>query len=375
MRRLRFNDFLLSEGPQLVGLDKSDLPRCAAIANRADERLLTDRAMGDEGPVGAFAEMAFSVSRENPFITCPRGVARLEAIDICQRPVPLHNQFFEYLEFGNGRMPKMDRWGRCHWGHAAGYERNFACTMTDISNPPQQIQIFPKDQADTIPNPKTGAIPRVLLQGLDENGAIVTSIDGNCPVPVQGEFVTLAWPYALSVNSYSTLTGVQKDFTQGAVELWQSDPIWGMADILSTMEPTETTGWYRRYYINNVPRSCCSSFRPIIVNKQPPSCDCPHPKKEWVMVTAIAKLDLVPVVVPTDYFVIQSLEALISECQSIRMSRMDDTASAQKSADYHQKAIKLLLGQCQHVYGKNTPASNFAPFGRYGWERVNLGMI
>ena len=92
------------------------------------------------------------------------------------------------------------------------------------------------------------------------------------------------------------------------------------------------------------------------------------------MVTAIAKLDLIPVVVPTDYFLTQSLEALVSECQAIRMSKMDDAVSAQKSADYHKKAISLLIGQCVHVYGKNTPSVNFAPFGRARWDRVCLGM-
>lgn len=374
MKRLRFADFINSEGPSLLGLTQRDWPRCASIANRAEERLVTDRTAGDEGWVGGFAEMAFAVSKENPYITCPRGVARLEAIDICSRPIQLNNQFSEYLEFGNGRMPKMDRWGRSHWGKAAGYERNFAPTMTDITNPPQQIQIFAVNPADTQQNPQTKAVPRVLLQGLDQNGSVITSIDGN--LLVQGEFVTLAAPYALSVNTFSTLTGIQKDFTQGQVKIYQSDPYWGIAQILSVMEPTETTGMYRRYYINNVPRSCCPSFRPILVNKQPPECGCPYPKEEWVMVTAIAKLDMVPVVVPTDYFLIQSLEALISECRSIKADKRDDPEALQQSAIYHKQAIRLLIGQCTHVYGKNTPAVNFAPFGRSGInERTCLGMI
>lgn len=374
MQRLRFADFLNSEGPSLLGLTQRDWPRCASIANRADERLVTDRAGGDEGWVGGFAEMAFSVSKKNPFISCPRGVARLEAIDICQSPVAMNNQFSEYLEFGNGRMPKMDRWASAHWGKAVAYERNFAPTMADITNPPQQIQIFSENPADTQANSQTGSIPRVLLQGLDQNGSIITSMDGN--LLVQGELVTLASPYALSVNTFSTLTGVQKDFTKGRVQIFQSDPYWGVSQLLSVMEPIETTGWYRRYYINNVPRSCCPSFRPILVNKQPPECGCLYPQEELVMVTAIAKLDLVPVVVPTDYFLIQSLEALISECRSIKADKRDDPEALQQSATYHKQAIRLLIGQCAHVYGKNTPAVNFAPFGRPGLdERTNLGMI
>src|SRR6202042_407665 len=117
-------------------------------------------------------------------------------------------------------------------------------TFTDITNPPQQIQIFAVNPADVVANLKTGAIPRVLIQGLDQNGRIVTSQDGN--YTVQGEFVTLTAPYAMSVNTYSTITGIQKDVTQGEVQIYQSDPQWGIAEILLTMEPTETTGWYPR---------------------------------------------------------------------------------------------------------------------------------
>jgi hypothetical protein len=354
-----------------IGLCPGD-PRAYDYINSGIERLLYDPRTPEQGWIGGWAEMAFLVSKENPFITCPRHIAELIAIDGCNRPIPLSNQFSEYLVFGDGRFPKMDRWRRnCEGWQRQGFTRNYAATFVDISNPPQQIQIFPLNQADTQPNPQTGAVPRVFLGGIDADGNIVTSQDNN--QTVQGEFVTLTWPYAMSVNSYSSLDSIQKDQTQGPVQFWQSDPIWGVAKILSVMEPTETTAWYRRYYIHGLPRHCCPAFRPIIVNQQPPQCDCP-PEPQFVMVTGLAKLDLVPAQAQTDYLLIQSKEAVILAAQAVRMSRMDDLGSKQQAKVYHDQAINLLKGMTTHREGKNQVSTNFAPFGRYGWDRVNLSM-
>lgn len=92
------------------------------------------------------------------------------------------------------------------------------------------------------------------------------------------------------------------------------------------------------------------------------------------MVTALAKLDLVPVQSATDYTLIQSKEALILAAQAVRMSRMDDSDSKSQAKIYHDQAINILKGQVIHREGKNQVSTNFAPFGRYGWDRVRLSM-
>ena len=107
MPRLRLIDFRLSSGPQAVGLCADNIVGCAEYVNSAQRRLVFAKEAGDEGWWGSWAEVAFNgVSRSTPYITTPRNVARVEAIDICDRPVQLNNQFMEYLQFGNGRLPK-----------------------------------------------------------------------------------------------------------------------------------------------------------------------------------------------------------------------------------------------------------------------------
>src|SRR3989442_316999 len=105
--RLRGYDFRLSRAPGLLGLCESDTVSVFAALNTAQRQLLLCKEAGDEGWFGTWAEMAFSISRTSPYLTTPREVARLELATVCNRPVPIQNQFYEYLDFGNGRLPKL----------------------------------------------------------------------------------------------------------------------------------------------------------------------------------------------------------------------------------------------------------------------------
>jgi hypothetical protein len=366
---VRLVDFRLSRGPSALGLCQSDLPSLARIANAADMRIAFAKEGGDEGFIGSWAEMVFSVDRCKPYITCPRGVARVQAFDACGRPMALNNQFQEFMLFGDGRMPRtgFDRGGWLGRGRqlSEGYTRNNTCTFNDLSDPPQQIQIYAANPADYG--------KRVLVQGVDKNGSQVYSQDGNANV--MGEFITLATPFATSVNEYQCLTGLQKDSTIGEVQIFQVDPLLGSMELLSTMEPGELVASYRRYYLHDLPRNCCPHRRFYPAGGSPEECGCPYRRKEHVLVTALVKRDLVPVVYDTDLLLTCNLEALIAEAQSVRYSEMDDANAMSKSAERHMAAIRLLIGQAAHVNGKNTPSVNFRPFGSADLRKVHVGMM
>lgn len=368
MLRARLHDWRMSDGPAEVGVCRDDLHGCAAVVNAAQQRLLYAPEQSDEGWAGTWAEIAFSVDRENPYVTAPRGVARLEAINIDSYPIQLNNQFFEFMLYGNGRLPKCNRWrGRGSEINQA-MTRNNAVLFNDLKDPPQQIQIYATNPLDTQPNQVTGKTPRVLVQGLCQGVPVVTQDDG---FTVQGEFVTITNPYATTVNLFDEITGIQKDITQGEVQIFQSDPNWGTLEILSEMEPSETTAWYRRYYLS-LPRAG-PEFRRFR-NKASNDPSCPIKPRCFALVTALAKLDLIPVHSDTDYLTIPNLEAITLEGQAIRQSRMDNASSRQQSAVYHKDAIRLLVGQLTHEQGKNSPAVNWRPFGSASLERVRISM-
>ncbi len=89
----------------------------------------------------------------------------------------------------------------------------------------------------------------------------------------------------------------------------------------------------------------------------------------------MAKLDLIPAQVPTDYLLIQNLEALIAECQSIRFGDMDTPTSKQMAQERHIQAIRLLNGELTHFLGKDRPAIEVKPFGSATLRRAGVGRL
>jgi hypothetical protein len=357
--RLRLYDVRVSGFPEALGLCSSDIKSIAKAVNAAQRQLLYAKECGDEGWWGTFAEVRFQASRETPYVTMSREIARIEALDVCSRPVPLRNQFWEYLQYGNGRMPKMNPWRG--WSRfTQGLTRNNAVTMVDPypSPNPFNIKIFVTNAAD-VDTPL-----RVLLQGNDSTGSPIYTMDG--PNNTTGQYVPLALPYAVAPQEMTTLTGIQKDVTAGAVQIFQSDPAGVLPDVLLlTMEPSETTASYRRYYLDHLPCWCCP---------QAPGPPCPPRPCQPVSVEAIVKLDLVPVTVDSDYCLIGNLEALMLQAQSDRMKKMDTTTATAKSAAYHKEAIRLLIGECRHYLGAETAAVRFSPFGNANLERLRISM-
>lgn len=355
MPRLRLLDFRLSDGPPLVGICKEDIARCASLGNRVQRRLIYAKEAGNEGFWGSFAEVAFNnVSRLNPYITTSREIARIEAFNICDRAIPNNNQYQEYLQFGNGRMPQRCRGNGTWQCLTEAYARNNAVTFVNQSVFPCILRVY-----STSPDDVSGD-KRILIQGLDPVGNVIYSNDNG--KQVNGLFMDFDAPFADASIQLNQINGFQKDVTEGQIQIFQVDPVTGAQTLLLTMEPGETVAGYRRYYLNNLPNNCCHL---------PPGTVPPQP----VRVTAIAKLEILPVVVDTDYFILQNLEAFIEECQSIRMSGMDNSAAQQLAMVHHVNAIRLLNAELVHYLGKQSPAVSFKPFGSARLEKINIGMI
>lgn len=346
MLRTRLYDLRMSRAPQAVGLCQADLKRIADMANSAQRRLLLDRSAGEEGWWGTWAEMEFTVLTANPYITTPRDVARIERVVICNEPVLVHNQFYEYIQLGNGRLPKTCR-GDCYRPLQV-LSRNTTPLFRDLTGKPRIIRVYPVD-------PQDFANRRVLIQGTDSTGVPVTSMDGR--YQIQGEYVSVGSPFTDTVNQYNTITGIQKDLTMGQIQIFDVDTATGTQTQILTMEPSELTAWYRRYYLSNLPPKCC------------------HGTTGQVTVRAIVKLDLIPATADQDYLLIGNIEALIEEMQAVRYSEMD-SADAKKNEELkHANAVRLMIGECQHYLGKQDIDVRLNLFGTARLERHKIGVM
>lgn len=355
--RLRLLDFKSTRLPGLLGLCETNTTDLAKYVNSAQRRILLAPEAGDEGWWGTWAEITFTVSRTQPFITLPRDVARLESINVCDSVRPVNNQFVEYQRFGNGRMPKQCR--QCDgWQLTEAFTRNNAVTWVELPTAPMIIRVYPASPLDTN--------NRIFFGGLDQqNEQIYTDDFGT---EVQGVFLHLLQPFQDAPMTFNRITGIQKDPTLSRVRIVAVDPVTGDETDLLTMEPTELTASYRRYYFDQLPCFCC-----------PPSTGtvtvCPPNSPQPIRIRAIAKLDLIPCLIDTDYLLIQNLEAIIEECQAVRYSEMDSEKAKGMEEIHHKKAIKLMNGEINHYVGQDSPAVLFAPFGSARLRRQRIGAL
>ena len=344
----RLLDFKLSRFPSALGFCQADTVTAAHYVNSATQRLLYAAESNDSGFWGAWAEMAFTVDRCDPYLTTGRNVARLEAIDVCSYPIAVNNQFFEYLRFGFGRLPKnLSQRSDC-LNNVAAYDRGTFPSFSDLKPPNKIIRVYLGDASD--------ANKRTLIQGLDNNNQTIYSIDN--AVQVEGLFLTLTAPFVDMPFEMLKLTGIQKDITNAPVSYFEVDTVTGLSRLIATLEPTETVSGYRRYYLDNLPLNCCGNTA-----------------SSTVQLTAIAKLDFIPVKGDTDYLLVGNIEALGNECQSIRYSETDATPGKGMAEYHHKQAIRLLNGELIHREGKTNPAINFAPFGTAHLSCLGFGRM
>lgn len=349
--RTSFFQFKQSRAPNAAGLCQADGPGLASLVNEATQRLL--EAGGDAGWYGSFAKVVFNVPCDDPYITCGRHIARLINIDLCRHPIRIQNPFYEFLEFGAGLQRETPSCANnrcdCSDGMQA-YDRGFFPTMVDIT-PGHKLRVFMGSAGD---NGK-----RIFFQATDSNGMPIYTLDNG--VRVNGFFLTLdaMFPFVESPMAINEITGVQKDVTIAPVQVYGVNPTTDESTLLSTYEPSEQTAAYRRYFLSNLPDKCN---------------DCDSPANQ-VQVTAMAKLEFVPVQADTDYLIIGNIPALKEECLSIRYGEMDTPAAQQMSQLKHREAIRLLNREVVHRLGKERPAFLYSPFGAAKLEYTIGGMI
>lgn len=341
MQLLRLKDVRQSRIPEALGACAADNGRLLEIVNEAQQRLVF--AGGETGWWGSWFKAVFTVDTvADPHITVPRNIARLINLDVCRRPVRIQNEFYEFLEAGVGLQPS-----QCGCNAIETYDRGMFPTFSDLVPPNKRLRFYITDAADV------GR--RVLVQGTDQNGTTIYSLDGIDEVT--GIYLGFTQPFVDTPFNITTLTGLQKDFTVGQVRVFEVDTVTGTQRLILTMEPGEEVAGYRRYFLNGLPRNCC---------------DPATNPSTTVQVTALAKLELIPVSVDPDYLVIQNLAALKEECQAVRFGEMDDATSAGQASLHHKRAINLLNGELRHHLGKEMPAINFAPFGtaKLSYQRI-----
>lgn len=344
--RLTLLDVRSSRLPQVIGACAADTHRILSYLNEAQQRLLMDKNCPPEGWWGTFARMAFTVSADH-YIVTPRNVARIQDLAVCNSPIRIQNEFYEWLE-GGGLYGETCT----NCVEPCGTLQAFDRGMTPVAVPlsaDATLRVYSADSRDEAEG------SRILIKGLDANGVVVRSTDGTGDV--NGEFMDLTYPFQDGTTVWTTITGIVKDETYGDVRLYSVDPTTGDETLIGFYEPSQTMGVFRRYYVNNMPSDCCGS------NQTP------------TLVTGMVKLDYVPAQTDSDILTISNIPALILECESLRYSEMDSPNALQMSAMKHDQAIQQLVGEFDHYVGRRNTAISINPFGTATLNKRSIGAL
>lgn len=345
-QRPTFSEVLNSTIPRDIGLCAEQRSEVAAQVNIAIEELIADPLAPEEGWWGGYVHVVFQV----PVVACnatlitPREIARIDVLDICQRPRFIRNGFYEYLKFGRGKQPRGCN-SACVQTQQA-FDRDLVPLLSPFpSTGPQTIRFFPSNNADIG--------KRIQIQGPDQNGKTVYSVDPITGEAIIGEVVTLVAPFATAAFQYQNITGLAKDYTLGPVTVFAVDAS-GHSTQISAMEPNETTASYRQYFLNGLPAACCNTPQGV------------------VQVDAQCKLDFIPVINDSDPLLIQSIPAIRRKCMALRWSTIDSAAASKKESENNAAALRILNGQIDHYEGKTRTAISMPIFGS---DRARLNPV
>jgi hypothetical protein len=208
----------------------SDDVRVISYLNRGVRRLLNKGKW-------AGTTIRYRVCVNSDCITWPRQIQTIEAVAVCDRPSKVRNEWFEFLEAGQGIM------GTDSGNGLQLVDRGEACSFDDITagSTIARIRVY----SDVV----EAASKYIILQGYDENGNWIRTQDGT--TWIDGEKVTIstvpATP-AVTTKKFSALVRVIKDVTNGMIRLYEYN---GTSNVraLAFYEPDEKLPSYRRSFI------------------------------------------------------------------------------------------------------------------------------
>lgn len=280
-----------------------------ATLNEAQERLLSRGKW-----VGTYGQ--FNIAVTEGLITWPREIETVEGITICDKPIPLKNEWFEFSLAGPGYHRQMESDGTSHRGdcRAAIYDRGTSPLIRDIEGE-RQLKVYIDNAADVG--------KEIFFKAKDEDGNRIYQNDGE-----EGFSVTMASPFVLDTTTVTEVYGVIKAPTVGAVRVYQYNPSDASQELIAVYAPGETSPSYRRTFLPNV---------------SDPADD--------LTVQVMAKLAFIPAQFDTDFLAISSIPALKEMCVAVKMQECEKWMEAEAS---EARAIRELEKQLESYLGDSS---------------------
>lgn len=288
--------------PEVLGIPACD-SRFLQIVNEAQQRLV----MGPEHWWDLRYKYALTVTEG--LITWPREIAAIESVAVCCMPIPIRNEWFEFLEAGYGLR---NCEGECAC-EAQLFARGESPLMDDLDGD-RKMKVY----GDVT---ESGSAQLTVFGYDDNDNWVRTNPGGNWQ---DGESILIAVGGTLGTKTFSRITGVSKPVTNGIVRLYQYNAADASQSVIGIYQWDETVPRYRRSYLG----SQCS--------------------EDETTVTVMAKREFVAARNAADILMIGNLPALKEMCQGVQKR---DRGLLQEAMVHEAEAYRLMDREAQHYLG------------------------
>lgn len=287
--------------------------RVAEYVTRAQERLLHKGKW-----VGTYAR--YRVCVNNSCLTWPREIETIEAAALCDQPVDIRNDWYEFLTSGPGIIS-------ADCGPSLTLvDRGDAVAFDDVRGTGKYLSLYADSASDVG--------KQVLVRYYNSSGGkVYSTVSGET---IEGEYLTLVAPPAFVESTYAVMPGgfygVVKPATVRMVRVYEYDSVALTRRPLAYYEPDETNPVYRRSLVPGVAGSCTGDDDACSIKT----------------IDVVGKLRQRGVSKATDALIIQSAEAIRMMVQAIRKEENDLWDDAAK---YELGAVRILREQLAHWMG------------------------
>jgi hypothetical protein len=314
--RTTLGDAKESSLPAVVGMAACD-PRFIELLNEAQQRLV-------QGPELWFEILhRYQICVTSGCITWPRHIASIQTVAVCDRPMPLRSEWFEFLESGYGLRCCPDV---CD---SPLIDRGTAVLFRDVTQPGRELRLY----ADKTENANLS----FGIMGYDHTGNWVRTQD-SLGTWRDGEWLSVPTApnpnFAQTSTIFRAVTNIIKPITHGILGLYQFSSTSGL-EALGFFEHDETRPMYRRSFL---PAGCCAC------TESDTSQDCGG----GIAVTVLARREFLPAYEDTDWLIISNLPAIKMMMQAIQS---EERRELQIASGYEAKARDILDREARHYLG------------------------
>ena len=237
-------------------------------------------------------------------VVWPRYVGNIRAINVCGKLVPVHNQWFDFLESKRNGAWLGLRGARCNM-----IQQPRVCTFSDIWGEGRTIRLYHQAAADI---GKT-----VQIFGVDNNGQPLQTSSANGTVIVDGITLTMQLPYAETPTFVRRIDRVIKDETLMGVSLFAWNAAQSQLEPVATYDASETDPSYAK---SNLHLPCGLNGGNMTTKP----------------VVALVKLEFIPVKAGTDIVLINNVGALKLGTMALKYENSGEIDTAEK---YWNRAV------------------------------------